>query len=187
MSKVKSCPTCKKDFGLFRWRYNCDYCKEIFCDDCLQKHSGSKYCLDNCNGGKLCKSCFRKYSEKLELDKKNYLNNKKKWVRGTKQEYIYGYRIIKEVGLIETKYTHDSPAEVEEELIHLAILNGANGYIKYFWDKHIKYHEEKYTAGYGKNGNPYYRTRHWTTQYFTGHSIAVTIKKKIKKLKIKGR
>jgi len=37
MSTATNCKACKKSFGIFRWRYICDYCEKTFCDDCLSK------------------------------------------------------------------------------------------------------------------------------------------------------
>ena len=39
MGNIKECPGCKSSFGIFRWRYNCDCCNVVYCDDCLQKPS----------------------------------------------------------------------------------------------------------------------------------------------------
>lgn len=161
MAKIKKCPTCNKDFGLFRWRYNCSKCNNIFCDDCLTKE----------NGYKLCQSCHKEFSQYIQH-----------WVTGTKHEYIKGYSIVKEIGLIEVSEECDSPADVESLLQTKSAMLGANSYIKYFWDKHIQHHSEEYQAGTGAKGNPYYKTRNYTTKYFTGFAIAVLVQKKTKKL-----
>ena len=144
-----------------RWRYNCSKCNNIFCDDCLTKE----------NGYKLCQSCHKEFSQYIQH-----------WVTGTKHEYIKGYSIVKEIGLIEVSEECDSPADVESLLQTKSAMLGANSYIKYFWDKHIQYHSEEYQAGTGAKGNPYYKTRNYTTKYFTGFAIAVLVQKKTKKL-----
>lgn len=33
--KQSKCTDCKKEFGLFRWRYKCDFCEHTICDDCV--------------------------------------------------------------------------------------------------------------------------------------------------------
>ena len=31
---VAKCPLCEKEFGTFRWKYNCHMCGQVVCDDC---------------------------------------------------------------------------------------------------------------------------------------------------------
>ena len=95
------------------------------------------------------------------------------WAGCSKQDYLRTFRIVKEIGLIRENEKHDDPASVEESLKWHCLQIGGNGLIKFFWDKHIRHHEEEYVAGYGKKGNPYYRTRRWTTTDFSGHAVAV--------------
>lgn len=95
------------------------------------------------------------------------------WAGCTKQDYIRGYRVTKEIKLIRSDSGFDDPAEVENSLKWYCLQIGGNGLTKFFWDKHIRHHEEEYVAGHGKNGNPYYRTRRWTTADFSGHAVAV--------------
>lgn len=181
IKKPLNCPTCKKEFGLFRWEYKCDNCHNIFCDDCL-----TKVRIDY-KPKKLCQLCKKENDEKIakvELEEKErivelealYKKNLNSWVKGTKQEYIRGFNILDE-WLIECNSECASPAEVEEKLKYDAVMSGANGYIKFFWDKKIEHHDEEYIAGFGKKMNPYYKTRHYTTQYFIGHAYAVIIEK----------
>lgn len=95
------------------------------------------------------------------------------WAGCSKQDFLRGHRIINEIGLIREDDDHDDPAEVEEALKWHCVQIGGNGLIKFFWDKHVRHHEEEYVAGYGNKGNPYYRTRRWTTAHFSGHAVAV--------------
>lgn len=95
------------------------------------------------------------------------------WAGCTKLDYLRGYRITKEIKLIRSESGFHDPAEVENSLKWHCLQIGGNGLTKFFWDKHIRHHEEEYVAGYGKNGNPYYRTRRWTTADFSGHAVAV--------------
>jgi hypothetical protein len=95
------------------------------------------------------------------------------WAGCTKQDYLRGYRITKEIKLIRSDAGFDDPAAVENSLKWHCLQIGGNGLTKFFWDKNIRHHEEEYVAGYGKNGNPYHRTRRWTTSDFTGHAVAV--------------
>jgi len=162
MAKIKTCPTCAKDFGLFRWRYNCVKCNNIFCNDCLIKENGYKLCRRTCH-----------------KDFKKNINN---WVNGTKYEYIRDYSIIKDFGLIEVDEECNSPADVEILLQTQSAILGGNSYVKFFWDKHTEHHSEEYKAGTSSKGNAYYKTRNYTTKHFTGHAIAVLVQKKTKKV-----
>ena len=167
MPTISNCPTCKENFGFFRWKYECSHCKNIFCYNCLTKTEK-----------KLCEQCNAKYKRRRAEEKAKYERNLANWIRGTKQEYLKGYTIIKELELVQCRNKCNSPAEVEKELKHKALLINANAYIKFFWDKKIEHHNEEYIAGYGHKGNPYYKTEHHTTQYFTGNAVAVIAKKK---------
>ncbi|MEI6514245.1 MAG: hypothetical protein WCO51_13385 [bacterium] len=95
------------------------------------------------------------------------------WAGGTREETLRGFRIIKQIGVVRSDTECGDPAEVEHYLMWHAAQVGGNAFIKFFWDKRIAHHDERYIAGYGKKGNPYYRTRHYTTQHFTGHAVAV--------------
>jgi hypothetical protein len=95
------------------------------------------------------------------------------WTGGTRSERLRGFSIVKELGVIREDDEYNDPAEVELALKWHAVQIGGNGFIKFFWDKQIKHHEEEYVAGHGPKGNAYYRTRHWTTTYFTGHAVCI--------------
>jgi hypothetical protein len=106
-----------------------------------------------------------------------YLDNVKNWITGTKNETLRNGIIVKEIGLFRISDRCRDPAEVESKLKNEILFKGGNSFIKFFWDKHVERHEESYIAGYGYNGNPYYKTRYSTSQYFTGTAIGVLTKK----------
>lgn len=95
------------------------------------------------------------------------------WAGGTKQEFLPGYRITRELGIIREDGRWADPPAVENALKRQAVQIGANGFIKFFWDKQREDHEESYIAGYGARGNPYYRTRRSHTSWFIGSATAV--------------
>jgi hypothetical protein len=109
---------------------------------------------------------------RIEQAHKEYLERTSRWAGCSRQDFLRGFHIIKEIGLIRES-GYDDPAEVEAALKRHCLQIGGNGCIKFFWDKHIRHHEEEYVAGHGKKGNPYYRSRHWTTADFSGHAVAV--------------
>lgn len=109
----------------------------------------------------------------IEREHQELQSRCRSWAGCTKQDYLRGYLITKEIKLIRSDAGFDDPAEVENSLKWHCLQIGGNGLTKFFWDKHIRHHEEEYVAGYGKNGNPYHRTRRWTTADFSGHAVAV--------------
>lgn len=89
-------------------------------------------------------------------------------IPGTRNDYIKGYNIVKQLGRIEYDGSrYDDPNSLEEQMKIYSAQLGGNSFIKYFWKKEA----EKVLAGYGDKGNPYYKTR----QYFTGSAIAVSV------------
>lgn len=55
MTEPLVCPTCKKEFGFFRWRYECSECGKVTCADCRSDanmlHRGlCKQCSDGVDG-----------------------------------------------------------------------------------------------------------------------------------------
>jgi hypothetical protein len=107
-----------------------------------------------------------------------YEENLESFIGGTRGEYIRGYDIDRTLRRIEVKEVArcKNSGEVEDCLKRYCAQIGANGYIKFFWDKKLEHHEQTYVAGYGNKGNPYYRTKRWTTSYFVGHAEAVFLK-----------
>ena len=92
------------------------------------------------------------------------------WAGGTKGEFIRGYHIEKEIGLIREDEHFDSPAEIEEILkLHVA-QRGGNGYIKFFWERHVEHHSETVEV----RSQERRRTSHQTRKtYYTGAAVAV--------------
>jgi len=188
------CHKCNSEFGITTWKYECSHCNNIFCDDCSYDNDSMK----------LCRVCNDKYKEKKAAErvkkekeaeekeslrkkkeaeeKERYENNLKNWISGTKHEYIKGFNISEDLGLIQINNKEcQSPDDVERQLKHEALLINANAYIKLFWDKEMEHHSEEYIAGYGHNGNPYYKTKRHTEKYFTGYATAVILKQNYKK------
>lgn len=112
----------------------------------------------------LCPPCYADYEKR-----------KNDFIGGTKHEFFKGKKIKHNFGLVTIDEPCDNPADVEAKIKTEVLYIGGNAYIKFFWDKHIEHHDECYVAGHGKKGNPYYRTNHYTTQYFTGHAEAVLL------------
>jgi len=174
------CHACNTEFGIITWKHECTHCKNIFCDDCIDENDSME----------LCKKCNDKYEEKKAIEeeirkkkeakeKARYTKNLKNWIGETKQEYMKGFNIIEDLGIIEINTKNcETPREVEIQIKHQALLINANAYIKFFYDKQIEHHEEEYVAGYGSKGNPYMRTNRYTEKYFTGYATAVILKKK---------
>jgi hypothetical protein len=110
----------------------------------------------------------------LDESYSTYLSDFEKFIRGTKGEYIKGYQIKKFICRIEVTDKCKNPGEVEDYLRNYCAQVGANGYIKFFWDKKIEHHQEQ-DSDYSAKGNLYYYTRRWTSSYFIGHADAVIL------------
>lgn len=87
----------------------------------------------------------------------------------TKQEYIRGFQEKDNLGWVRTSGKETREA-VEETLKVLAAELGANALVKYYWQSE----KEKYQAGKGPKGNPYYKNR----TIYGGEAIAVVLGKK---------
>lgn len=175
------CDMCGKDFlWYWRWKHSCHNCHSIVCSACLSYNIKKEKVCDQCHFCSKCHSMVSKTTLKgirsHMLCTKCYNNYRKmlaKWLPGTKQEFLKGSVITKEIKLIKVDDCCENPAEVENILKIETAIAGGNSYIKFFWDKRIRHHEEEYQAGTGPKGNPYYKTRHWTTQHFIGCAVAV--------------
>ena len=95
----------------------------------------------------------------------------RRWAGGTRFEHLQGYRIIRDLGVVQG--SNESIGTIVDLLKWHTVQIGGNGYIRYFWDKQICPHQEEYIAGYGVRGNPYYRTRRWNTVLYNAHAIGV--------------
>lgn len=73
-----------------------------------------------------------------------------------------------EIGWIKL-FDHVSPTEYEREMKRLSVMARGDAAIKSYWSKSA----ERYVAGYGKKGNPYYRTRY----SYSGEALVVQIRK----------
>lgn len=156
---------CQKTGQVFRCR-----------DDCSAKFRSSQMCKNlspHHPSSQLYGSLSPEGLAIIDREHQELQSRYRGWAGCTKQDYLRGYRITKEIKLIRSDSGFDDPAEVENSLKWQCLQIGGNGLTKFFWDKHIRHHEEEYVAGYGKNGNPYYRTRRWTTADFSGHAVAV--------------
>lgn len=176
------CPGCRKEFAwyLLRFRLQCHRCGTEVCPNCLAKNSENELVCPKCHLCTKCRSRTPKHALRSVLDQllcpechSAFQGLNSRWIEGTRYESLRGARIVKRLGLIKISTKCNSPAEVETLLKLQTLLAGGNSYVKFFWDKEIEYHEEEYQAGTGPAGNPYYRTRRWTTQHFTGHGEAV--------------
>ncbi|MDQ1318524.1 MAG: hypothetical protein QG588_2186 [Candidatus Poribacteria bacterium] len=141
----------QNDSDIKKWLvpYHSDYSKEwtTLCPECYQK------CLDSCK------------TVQLGL---------KTWVRSA--ESITNYDIVKVLGMVEYRGTSCSePVEVEERLKVYSVQKGGNAYIKCHWSEQEQRNSKTVLAGYGKKGNPYYKTVHSTERWFTGYATAVLV------------
>jgi hypothetical protein len=100
----------------------------------------------------------------------------KSFIGGTKKSKLPNYNTINTIKRIEADGHFSSVEEVERDLRWAVAQLHGNAYIELFWDKHVKFIEERYHAGNGPNGNPYYKTRHHKKITYTGRALAVSVK-----------
>jgi hypothetical protein len=113
----------------------------------------------------ICKSACHEIQENI-----------KSWVRGTKYEYIHKFNTVKTLGRIEYKGTLClDPAQLEERLKIYSVQLGGNGFVKLYYEKNEKRHQNRVIAGYSNNNNPYYRTEYTIERWFTGYATAVIV------------
>ena len=58
MGNIEICPACNRGFGLFRWRYNCDFCNRVYCSDCLRKPTFQKLTNSPIKIADYCPQCW---------------------------------------------------------------------------------------------------------------------------------
>ena len=121
----------------------------------------------------LCPHCYQALQDEADAVANRYQN----WVGGTKGEVLRGYQIVKFIGRVEENRRMRDPDSVAKCLKISAARIGGNGYINFFWERHQLHQSEDFVAGYGKNGNPYYKTHHWTEVWYTGYATAVWAEK----------
>jgi hypothetical protein len=163
-------------------KYICSNCVEKLkrqkCDSCAKVILASDNKAEELKAYKMLPSIYRVVCEnclkKLIKQHKEIELSFKNWIGGTKSEYIKGYRVVKNLGVVKYNANYCSdPSEVEEKLKLFSAQLGGNGLIKFFWNKEIEKSSKKVLAGYSKNDNPYYKTKYSTKTYFTGSATAV--------------
>ena len=181
------CNECKAPFGIFKWKYECEECHNFFCYYCL-KTVGVKNICTRCYLYN-CSRCKQKFTNKFLIVENSfkmcqecydfYLPYKTHWINGTKNEYIRGYKIVKEIGYIKigSDKQCSSISELESILGTKCAINGANSFVKFFWKKNVTTTKSSELEGFGNKGNPYYSTKYTRNEYFTGEAMAVLVQK----------
>ncbi len=101
---------------------------------------------------------------------------RKAFVGHSKSDFVRGYDVIERIRWIETPLTLKSVEEVEQIIQLYTAQVGGNAFIEFHWDRHVTRHDERYQAGVGPNGNPYYRTRTEGEVTFSGKAVAVKVR-----------
>ncbi len=142
------CKSCFKDKELTR----CSQCEKPFpkLKNLLAKYRKNKeiryhlcpYHRDCDRYGeweKLCPACYQACENSVSQVEAGLA----RWVKGTKEEFIHDYEIIKELGKIEVEdnpISPKSPLEVEEELKLYAVQLGGNAFIGWFLEQNTEFH-----------------------------------------------
>lgn len=97
------------------------------------------------------------------------------WVGSVRGDLIGRHKIISTLGKVSTDHNFSEPKQVEATLKLYAAQMGGNALVNFKWEHHRNDYQEKYIAGYGHKGNPYYKTRWHREQWFTGEGTAVLV------------
>lgn len=117
----------------------------------------------------LCVGCYDELQKNAGAVKYLYDN----WAGNTKAEYLKGFDTIKELGRIEENRRMENIDYVADHLKLYAAQIGGNAYTHFFWERH----SEKYVAGHGPKGNPFFETDVW----YTGSAMAVLVEERSKR------
>ncbi len=109
MSNQEKCPICKKEFGIFRWRYECSECNKIICDDC----SGDYPFLKR----KVCDICISKIDQEI------------KKIKVVKSDHIGGHKIIKSFNLVSATHWNRNQQDTVANIKYQAYKLGANSIV----------------------------------------------------------
>ena len=115
MKKQKCCSICKKEFGIFRWRYECSECERTVCDDCKAYYPA----LDR----DLCSDCVKKIDSKI-------IN-----LTVVKSDHVRGHKITKSFSLIESTCWTRSPKDTIDNIKYQASKIGANAIVSLSVDR----------------------------------------------------
>lgn len=95
------------------------------------------------------------------------------WAGTSKRDHLPGHRIERAICKIITIARHETVEEAEYHLKWHAAQVGGNAYVQFYWHRHQDEREERYVAGHGPRGNPYYRTRRWREVWYSAEAVAV--------------
>lgn len=96
-------------------------------------------------------------------------------------------QIEKRLGTVETNDRYAHIDAVEGVLKLYSVQLGGNGFIDFYWERHVNFRESRELAGYSDHGNPYYRTRRERHVSYSGHAVAVRLVRHQPNQKDKGR
>lgn len=117
---------------------------------------------------------LRLQRERDEQDRQEEEHNRRevsKIIKFHKGDYVKGYDIKSEIAWVRVSGC-DNIEKTEFQLKLQAAEKGANALIKMHWVAE----KERYVAGYGNRGNPYYQSK----TIYNGEALAVIIKEKIR-------
>jgi hypothetical protein len=79
------------------------------------------------------------YQAKIARDNADFQAGLARWVDGTRQEFVYGYAKVREIGPVVVESGLPNITAVEEALKEAAVKLGANAYIRFHWTRHYGY------------------------------------------------
>jgi hypothetical protein len=134
LKKAKTCPDCKRDFGVFRWRHECSRCHRTMCADCsrewLELEIGRN---DYSRDVHVCAACFPAIQEVLD---------RTATIKIVRSEHIGGHRVTERLGEIVSRIQRRDLDLVKRDLAYNAIVMRGNAVLRFSFDRDTKEEED---------------------------------------------
>ena len=109
MTKAIECPFCKKNFGIFRWRYECTECGKTICADCSEENRFLNRLI--------CNSCTE--------DIKSGISR----IKVVKSDHVGGHNIKKSYEIVTGQYWERNQQYTVNNIKYQAYKVGANALV----------------------------------------------------------
>ena len=118
MGKIKTCPDCNRDFGIIRWRHECDLCKKTKCGSCSESQSF--------NNVWICEKCLNIMSPSI---------SKMKLVASS---HVGGHSIAKKYAEVTASNWFRDRQNAIDDIKYQAYRLGANSIVNFRIEKDTK-------------------------------------------------
>src|SRR5690554_3455185 len=109
MAKAIKCPFCKKEFGVFRWRYECTECGKTICSGCSEENRFLNR--------RVCKPCTKEIESGMSP------------IKVVKSDHVGGHNIKKSYGIVTGQYWERNQQNTVNNIKYQAYKIGANALV----------------------------------------------------------